>query len=115
MANMTTSLTQRSDAADTREWAAPTHTLAVPFLVRQKRSTPKTLIGRAVDTISVLRGGVDTVGAALNSPLTASLTVNRQANMAATDSAAALALLREIVASDNFTALWNSQAYVAGG
>lgn len=113
MANMTTSLTQRSDAENQREWAAPTHTLASPFTIRQRRTVAKQVTQRATDSISVLRGGLDTSGLALQTPLTAMVTLTRQANMASTDSAAALALFREIIASDNFTALWNSQGYIA--
>lgn len=113
MAAMSTALTQRSDAADTREWQLPTHTLAVPFLVRQRRTTAKTLTGRATDGLSFLRGGADTAGVALASPLTATINLIRQANVSSTDSAAALAIFREVVASDNFAAMWNSQTYLA--
>lgn len=112
MANMTTSLVQRSDAADAREWQAPTHTLTVPFMVRQKRTSPKTLTGRASDSLSVLRGGVDNTGVALSTPLTLQLNVSRQANMAAADIAAAVALFREVVASANFDALISGQSYL---
>lgn len=115
MANMTTLLTQRSDTADQREWAAPSHSLAAPFLIRQKRAVAKTLTGRATDTISVLKGGVDNVGAPLAIPLSVSINISRQANMASSDAAAALALFREIVASDNFGVAWNTQGYIAAG
>lgn len=112
MANMTTVMAQRSDSTNAREYTAPTHTLAAPFIVKQSRKTPPTSVGRATDTLSIIRGGVDLAGAPLVVPTTIRVEVTRQANTHGDVTAAAKALLREIVASDNFNALVDGQAYL---
>lgn len=112
MAEMTTVLTQRSDATDVREFQAPSHTLTVPFLVRQKRAAPKTLTGRASDSLHILRGGVDSSGVALSFPLTITVSITRQANTAEAEMAAIESLLREVVASAAFGRMLRAQTYI---
>jgi len=112
MAAMATTLAQRSDAANSREFTAPTHTLAVPFIVKQKRTTPATSAGRATDLVTVIRGGNDVGGLPVVMPVQVRIEVTRQANMAVADVAACIALAREIVASTNFDALVSGQAYI---
>lgn len=112
MATMTTVMAQRSDSANAREFTAPTHTLAAPFIVKQNRKTPPTSVGRATDSISIIRGGVDLAGVPLVVPTTIRVEVTRQANTHGDVVAAAKALLREIIASENFDAMVAGQAYL---
>lgn len=112
MSAMSTTLSQRSDAANAREWTAPTHTLSVPFIIKQKRTAPPGSTGRATDLVTVIRGGNDVGGLPVVMPVQIRIEVTRQANMASADVAAAIALAREIVASTNFDALVSGQSYL---
>lgn len=112
MSSMTTSLTQRSDAVNTREWTAPGHSLAVPYLVKQKRVPPANVTSRATDVLTLIKGGVDGNGEATLVPITVRVDVTRQANMADASTDAVVDLLRDIVNSDNFVALVRGQGYL---
>jgi len=115
MTAMTTVLTQRSDAANVREWTSPGHTLAEQFVVRQKRTVASTASGRATDLITLIRGGVDVSGSPLQQPIMIRVEVTRQANSAPAAVAQALALAREVVASSNFDAVVSGQTYIQAG
>lgn len=112
MAAMTTVLTEFSTNGDSRTYTAPAHTVLKPVLVLQKRKVP---VGSAVvaeDTITVLQATVDSAGAALPQKVSFSVTVRRPITGQDADVTAAETLFREIIASDNFANIVDSQEYV---
>lgn len=112
MAAMTTVLTEFSTLGDSRTYTAPSHVVTKPVLVLQKRKVPVGNQVVAEDVITHLQGTVDSAGATLPQKVSFSCTVRRPVDGIAADVTAALALFREIIASDEFTAVVNTQNYV---
>lgn len=112
MPEMATVLVQRSDAANSREWATPTHTLASPFVVKQRRVTPATPTARATDHVQITKGGLDSSGITTVIPAILRIEFTRQANLSASDISAILVLAREILSSSNYDAVAAGQSYL---
>jgi hypothetical protein len=88
------------------------HTVQAPRLVIQKRKVPATGAANAESHLMVVYGTSDAEGIPLASKVVFDVGVRFPANGTASDTTAALAVLRDLVASDQFTTLVNSQAYV---
>lgn len=114
MAAMTTALVEFSDKENERTYTYTGHTVQKPKMVLQRRKVPVGNQTIAEDTLSVLAGCVDAAGVALPSRVLFSLTVRRPISAVAGDVTAPLAVFRDIVNSDEVTAMVNGQTYVKG-
>lgn len=112
MAGMTTSLTVFSNTANSRLYTAPAHTVTKPQVVVQRRRVPQNSSGLAHNELNVSFGAVDGDGNPLDRKWFFGSTVRGPANGDTTDRDAALALFREIVASDEFAAMITTQNYI---
>lgn len=112
MANMVTTLRDYANNGNSRTYVTSAHTAAAPRLVIQKRKIASTPTGVAQDDISVLFGFVDANGAPVASKIAFSVNFRRPLNCDPTAQAGALALFREVVASDNFADVVNAQNWV---
>lgn len=113
MAVMTTALTEFQDKGNERTYTAPGHTLALPRLVLQRRKIAAGTPGSvAEDQISVLHGTTDALDVPLRARDLLTATIRRPYDGQADDLTAALALFREIVASDNFTLMVGTQGWI---
>jgi hypothetical protein len=109
---MSTALTEFSDQGNSRVYALSGHNALRPKLVLQKRKSP---VGNAViaeDTITVLHATVDSDGNVLAPRVSATITIRRPLNGASADIDAVVAVLRDIVASDNLTTVVASQNWL---
>lgn len=116
MAALATALTEFSDNGDSRTYTIPGHTVTKPRLCIQKRKVPVGNQVMAEFSASIVYGvlaGDGSVapekvsqGVAVRYPVTADPTD------LATQNAAALVVLRDFVASDEFGAAVTSQAWV---
>lgn len=113
MAGMVTALVEFSDRENARTYTLATHTVQNPRVVVQKRSVAKTSEGVSESSILVSYGTVDSSGNPLASKVNMSAVIRYPVNGNAADVTAALAVFRDIVASDEFTSMVNSQNYVA--
>jgi hypothetical protein len=113
MAGMTTVLTEFSDKENSRTYALTGHSVLAPRLVIQKRKVPSTSSGSPESRLSVIYGTTDAEGNPLQSKVAFDVGVRYPSNGQASDVSAALAILRDIVAGDEFTAMVNSQLYVS--
>lgn len=111
MASYTTVLTVQNDTDNRRVMHIDGHTPSKPRLVIQKRKEAGAE-GSAQDTLDIIYGTEDAAGNLLTSKVGFSVNVRRPNNGIAADLSAALAVFRDMVASDEFTAMVNSQAYV---
>jgi len=111
MAVMTTVLTQFDITSGT--FTAPSHTVTKPSLVIQKRKVAVGVAGIAETSIKTVQGTVDVDSNPLASKYTFETISRGPVNGTAADLAAALALHREIVASDEFTNPVDTQEYIA--
>lgn len=98
MVAMTTALTTFSQGTYTTSG----HTVQKPKLVLQKRRVPTGSQVVAEDTITVLHGAEDSDGTVLDSKIAFTVTVRRPKDAIAADISAALAIIRDIVANDEF-------------
>lgn len=112
MANMTTVLSEFTDNGNARTYTKSGHTVAKPQVVIQKRKVPADYSAVANDEISVVFGAVDGGGLTLSSKVALSVGIRRPANASSADVNAAVALFREIVASDNFANVVSGQAWL---
>lgn len=112
MAAMTTALTEFSDKENSRTYTYTGHTAAEPRIVLQKRKVPAGQNSVIEDTISVLSSTEDANGVLLDSKVVFTATIRRPIQGLAADVTAALAIFRDIVAGDEFTAAVNGQAYL---
>lgn len=104
MATISTTLTEYSDNGNTRIYSAPGHTSTQPYLVIQKRNVPASPAGSTELSIRVMKGTNDAQGIPLQARESAEIIVKSPQNGTASDGTAVLTLIREIVASDEFTA-----------
>lgn len=114
MAAISTTLTEYSDSGNTRIYSAPGHTSTKPFLVIQKRVVPASLAGSTDLSIRVMKGTNDAAGLPLQARQSAEIIVRQPQNGDADDATAVLALIREIVASDEFTAAVGTLNWIKG-
>lgn len=112
MATMSTVLTEFSDRENVRTYIFTGHTVQTPRLVIQKRKIPINGSASAESTLSVVYGTKDASGLPLDSKVAFGANVRYPANGVAADVAAALAVFRDLVNSDEFASLVNSQKYL---
>jgi hypothetical protein len=112
MAGMTTTLTVFSNTANSRTYTAPAHTVTKPQIVVQRRRVPQNSVGLAHNELNVSFGAVDSDGEPLDRKWFFGATVRGPANGDVTDQNSALALFREMVASDEFAAMISTQNYI---
>jgi hypothetical protein len=112
MPNIVTVLTEFSDKENSRTYTSAGHTVVKPRIVVQKRKVAPSVDGVATDTLSVVFGSVDSVGLPLNAKIAFEVNIRRSPQALTADISAAKALFREIVASDEFNAVVDSQNYV---
>jgi hypothetical protein len=112
MASFATTVTEFSDKENNRTYMVSGHTVQAPRLVIQKRKVPTTMSGAAESHLMVVYGTEDAEGLPLASKVVFDAGVRYPANGQSDDVTAALAVFRDFVASDEFTAMVNSQAYV---
>lgn len=105
MAAMTTALTTFSILGDSRTYTTSAHTVTQPRVVLQKRKVPTGNKVVAEDLVSVVYGTKDAANNVLVPKIVFSASVSFPIQGATADRDSALALFREIVASDNFTTL----------
>lgn len=109
MGALATALTEFADNGDSRTYTTAGHTSAKPKLVIQKRKVPTGNQTVAEFSGAVIHGTEDADGLVL--PKKTSLTVSGSydINGDAADLAAALVILRDLVASDEFEASLTTQ------
>ena len=112
MASFATTITEFSDKENNRTYMVSGHTVQAPRLVIQKRKVPTTSTGVSESQLMVVYGTEDAEGLPLASKVVCGASVRYPANGQSGDVTAALAVFRDFVASDEFTAMVNSQAYV---
>lgn len=112
MAAIATILTEFSDSSNSRTYVAPSHSVGMPRLVIQSRKVPAGNTSVGETSIRVIRGTVDADGVPVTAKVTFEANVRYPVNGDTDDITGALALFREIVASDNFTAAVNGQTYI---
>jgi hypothetical protein len=112
MASFATTLTEFSDKENHRTFMVSGHTVQEPRLVIQKRKVPPPNGGTAESHLSVVYGTLDASGLPLASKVVFDAGVRFPADGQSDDITAALAVFRDLVASDEFTAMVSSQAYV---
>lgn len=112
MPAMSTPLTEYSDNGNSRTFSTTGHTALKPKLVIQKRKIASNAQASAEDHISVVYGTADAEGAILTSKVAFDVSVRRPILGDAADVTAALAVLRDIVASDEFGATVTTQNWL---
>jgi hypothetical protein len=88
------------------------HTVQQPRLVIQKRKVPATPEAVSQSSVDVIYGTLDGDGNVLPSKVGFSASVRYPANGQSSDVTAALAVFRDLVASDEFAATVTSQGYL---
>jgi hypothetical protein len=112
MAAMTTGLTQRNDRDNSRTYTVDGHTVQKPLLLTQKRVEGQIGGPSAKDTFVITQGVEDSDGAVLASKGYVEIIHRRPIEEISADSAARLALVLDLVNSDEFAAVWTSQNYL---
>lgn len=112
MAAMSTTLTEFSDKENSRTYILSGHSVLTPRLVIQKRRTTTSPEGSPESNVQVVYGTEDSSGNPLQSKVVFAASVRYPANGQSDDIAAALVVFRDVVASDEFAAMVNSQTYV---
>jgi hypothetical protein len=111
MAAFTTSITERSDEKNRRVWTIDGSTVSKPRLLIQKRKEAE-FEGKSFDSLDVVYGTEDVSGTPLADKIVFTSSVRRPNNALAADIAAALAVYRDFINSDEFTQMVTSQDYV---
>jgi len=104
MAVITTALTEYSDNGNSRTYSVAGHTAVQPYLVIEKRVAPASQEGSTEFSFRIVKGTTDVDGAVIAPRQSAEVIVRRPYQGDTDDATAVLALLREIVASDEFAA-----------
>lgn len=104
MATIATALTQYADNGNSRTYSAPGHTAVAPFLVIQKRVAPSAPGSSQEVSVRVVKATKDAEGLPVAARDSAEIIFRQPSNGLAADKTAVLALIREIVASDEFGA-----------
>lgn len=112
MAAMSTALTVFSDNGNSRTFTATGHTVQKPKLVIQTRKVPTGNQVIQESKVSVIQATVDTGGSAIPERVSFQAVYRSPITGASADVTAALAIFRDIVASDEFTAVVNTQNFV---
>lgn len=113
MAAMTTALTEFADNGNSRTYVrTATHTALLPRLVLQRRKVPVGNQKMLEDTVLVLSATTNPAGATLSERVTMEVKVRRPIDGVAATVTADLAILRDIVASDEFGSMITTQNWL---
>lgn len=112
MVDMTTVMHEDSDEKNRRVLSIDGHTVAAPKLFIQKKKEAATGTSVAESSVQTVYGAFDAAGVPLDSKVVIETKIRYPANARATEKDACLAVHREMVASDNFTRVFNSQRYL---
>ncbi len=113
MAAMTTALTEFTSSGNSRTFTTSGHTALKPRIVIQKRRVPTGAKSVAEDTFDVIHATVDVDGAVLTEKVMFRVTARRPVAGASADTDAALVILRDLVAGDEFANAVSTQEYIA--
>jgi hypothetical protein len=113
MAAMSTALTEFSDTVNSRTYTISGHTAVSPRIVIQKRRVPSGNQTVVEDTITLLYATEDADGAVLAQKVSFEMKVRRPIQGQAADVTAALAVIRDIIAGDEFTNTVSTQEYLS--
>jgi type IV secretory pathway VirJ component len=109
---MATVLTEFSDSGNSRTSTLAGHTALKPRIVIQKRKVAVNDASSPEDIVSIVYGTTDAAGAILPAKVAFEVSLRRPVLGAPADVTAALAVLRDIVASDEFTAVTTTQNWL---
>lgn len=109
---MATNVTEYSDELNSRTYTITGHTVAKPKLLLQKRKVGSIGGASCTDTIDVVFGTQDAAGTILPGRITFGITIRRPVEAIAADVTAALAVLKDVVGSDEFANVVNTQNYL---
>lgn len=112
MAAMTTALTEFSDNGDSRTYTLTGHSISSPKIVVQKRRVPVGNQKVAQDTVTVLYGTTDADGLPVPERVSFEVVIRRPVHGQAADVTAALAVIRDIVAGDEFANVKDTQEFL---
>jgi hypothetical protein len=112
MAGMVTTLKEFHDNGDSRTFSLSGHTTSEPRLVIQKRKVPTSVDGVMEVAVKVIYGTTDAEGNLLNQKFSFEGIARGPVKGDATDRDAALVVFRDIIASDEFTAVVPSQDFL---
>lgn len=113
MASMTTVLTEFATEGNSRTYITAGHTALKPYLVLQRRKLATVPLQAAEDQLSVLVATVDAAGEPISTRVMFTATFRRPLEGDSADITAALATFRDLVASDEFTVMVNTQGWVS--
>lgn len=112
MASFTTTISEFSDTENRRTFMVNGHSVQEPKLLIQKRKVPTTQDANQESELMVVYGTTGPDSIPLSKKVVFAASVRYPANGDSADVTAALAVFRDMVASDQFTAMVTSQAYV---
>jgi hypothetical protein len=110
---MSTGLTEFSDKENSRTYTVAGHTISKPRLVIQKRKVPAGNQNVSEVSIDVIYGTEDADGNVLPNKYTFGVVSKGPINGTTTDRDAALVIIRDVVASDEFAAAVSGQLYLS--
>jgi hypothetical protein len=110
---MSTTLKEFTDNGNSRTYTFTGHTAEQPKLVIQKRTVPTGNQVMLEDVISTIEATTDADGAVMQQKVLISTTVRRPIGGNSTILSGALAVHRDIIASDEFTNVVDTQEFVA--
>lgn len=113
MAALATALVEFADNGNSRTYTAPSHTALRPRLVIQRRKTASKSGEVAETSIRVVMTQIDALGNVM--PAKRSVEIVDRSVVGGSDAAveaAVLALIRDIVSSDNFAASITTQGWI---
>lgn len=113
MAVMTTALTEFSENGNSKTYTYTGHAAGEPRLVIQKRRVPAGNQSVIEDTVSTISSTEDAAGELLTSKVGITTTIRRPVNGIAADVTAALAVHRDVIASDEFTNTVSTQEWLS--
>jgi len=112
MAVMTEILTVFGGVGNTREYSRDAHTVSLPRKVLQRRKVPAQGQVVAEDQVTVLSATTDSSGSRLQETIRFSVSVVRPITGDTAHVADALAAFRDLVNSDEFTNVVNTQEFL---
>lgn len=112
MAAMTTALTVFSNNGNSRTSTLDGHSALKPKIVIEKRRVPEGNQTMAESSVSIIYATEDSEGAVLSNKVALSATVKYPLLGQSSDITAALAVLRDIIAGDEFTNTVNTQEWL---
>lgn len=114
MTALVTTLTGFGETANSRTYFYSGHTASNPKLVIQKRKVATAADGQYETSVSVVSGTVDSTGALLAKKVVFEIKMYGPANGTSAAVTAALAIIRDIVQSTEYTSVVSSQEWIKG-